>query len=132
VLGFAQDVVYYLIIFSQHQEQMMSMGSQNHRSLLFMMKLMVWHFVSDTHKVMTALIALMLPSKCCCRVFLAISWIHAMFPCLCKIPLLVVCEALELESKSSSLAQEEKVVPGWFRAAAGSNHTRLWFCVIPV
>jgi hypothetical protein len=118
----------------------MSMGSQNLLLLLFMMKLMVWHFVSDTQKVMTALVALTLPSKCCCRVFLAISWIHAMFPCLCNIPLLVVCisgichlfEALELWSKSSSLAQEEKVVPGWFRAAAGSNHTRLWFCAIPV
>jgi hypothetical protein len=37
-------------------------------SLLFMMKVMVWHFVSDSHKVMTALIVV-LPSNCCCGVF---------------------------------------------------------------
>jgi hypothetical protein len=27
--------------------------------------MMVWHFVSDTHKVMTTLILVMLPLQCC-------------------------------------------------------------------
>ncbi len=41
-------------------------------SLLFVMKIMVWHFVRDCHKVMTTLI-LTLPSKCCCGDFHKIS-----------------------------------------------------------
>ncbi len=43
----------------------MSVGSHGTASLLFMRKVMVWHFVSDCHKVMIAL-AVILPSNCCC------------------------------------------------------------------
>jgi hypothetical protein len=34
-------------------------------SPLFMMKVMVWHFVSDSHKVMASLILVVLFSSCC-------------------------------------------------------------------
>jgi hypothetical protein len=30
-------------------------------------RLMLWHFVSDSHKVMTTLIVVLQPSKCCCH-----------------------------------------------------------------
>ncbi len=38
---------------------MKSLRSQSSLSLVFMMKVMVWHFLSDTHKVMTALVAML-------------------------------------------------------------------------
>ncbi len=44
-------------------------------SLLFMMKVMVWHFMSNSHKVMTALIV-MLPSIFCCGDFSVILYIY--------------------------------------------------------
>ncbi len=53
---------------------MKSVGSHGSSSLLFMVKGMVWHFVSDSHKVMTAVIV-MLPSGCC-EDFCTISWIQ--------------------------------------------------------
>ncbi len=46
-----------------------SVGSHGSSSLLFMMKVMVWHFVSNSHKVTTALIV-MLPSNWCLWRFL--------------------------------------------------------------
>jgi uncharacterized membrane protein YkvI len=38
---------------------MKSVGSHGSSSLLFMMKVMVCHFVSDSHEVMTALIVVL-------------------------------------------------------------------------
>ncbi len=61
---------------------MRSVRSRGSSSLLFIMKVMVLYFVSDTHKVVTPLISSLfsktktresLPSKCCCGVFPAIS-----------------------------------------------------------
>jgi hypothetical protein len=46
-------------------ELMKSAGNHGSSSLLFMMKMIVWHFVSDSHKVTTALIVV-LPSNGCC------------------------------------------------------------------
>jgi hypothetical protein len=40
-----------------------SVGSCGSSSLLFAKKVMVWHFLSNSHEVMTALIV-MLPSSC--------------------------------------------------------------------
>jgi len=40
-------------------ELMKSVGSHGSSSLLFMMKVMVCHFVSDSHEVMTALIVVL-------------------------------------------------------------------------
>jgi hypothetical protein len=39
-------------------------------SLLFMMKVMVWHFVGNSHKVMTALIVALPSNYCCWDLFL--------------------------------------------------------------
>ncbi len=44
-------------------ELMKTLGSHGSPSLPFMTKVMVGHFVSDTHKVMTALIRVLLPSS---------------------------------------------------------------------
>jgi len=43
---------------------MKSVSSHGSSSLLFLMMVMVWHFVGDAHKVMTAL-NVVLPSMCC-------------------------------------------------------------------
>jgi hypothetical protein len=65
-------VSYCMLIYIYHQELIKSVGSCGNLSLLFMMKVMVWQFMSNTHKFMTAL-GVMLPSKCWCRLFSAIS-----------------------------------------------------------
>jgi hypothetical protein len=44
---------------------MKSVGSHGSLSLLFVMEVTVWHFVTNSHKVMTALIVV-LPLECCC------------------------------------------------------------------
>ncbi len=62
------QIVTYL---SSGLELMKSVGSNERSSLLFMIKGMVWHFMSDAHKVMTALM-LMLPLLCCRGLFSAI------------------------------------------------------------
>lgn len=62
------QIVTYL---SSGLELMKSVGSNERLSLLFMIKGMVWCFMSDAHKVTTALM-LMLPLLCCCGVFSAI------------------------------------------------------------
>ncbi len=46
----------------------------NSKSLLFVLKVMVWHFWRVSWKVMTTFIVL-LASKCCCGVFSAILYI---------------------------------------------------------
>jgi hypothetical protein len=51
-----------------------SEGSHGSSSLLFFMKVTVWHVVSDSQKVMTALLV-MLPPKCRCGDFSAVSLI---------------------------------------------------------
>jgi hypothetical protein len=61
---------HYILIYTHCWELMKSVGTNGSLSLLFMMKVMVWHFVSNSHKVVTALV--MLPPKCC-RDFSAIS-----------------------------------------------------------
>ncbi len=63
---------------------MKSVASHGNLSLLFVMKMMVGHFVTNTHKVMTVLILVLLVLilleltqqlllQCCCGVFFAIS-----------------------------------------------------------
>ncbi len=53
---------------------MKSVGSHGSSSLLFMVKGMVWHFVSDSHKVMTAVIVML--ASGCFEDFCTISWIQ--------------------------------------------------------
>jgi hypothetical protein len=55
---------YYILIYIHCWEMMKSGGSRGSLSLLFVMKVVVWHFVRDSHNVKTALV-LMLPSNCC-------------------------------------------------------------------
>jgi hypothetical protein len=47
---------YYMLIYTNCWELMNSVGSHGSSSLLFMMKVTVSHFVSNSHEVMTALI----------------------------------------------------------------------------
>jgi hypothetical protein len=65
---------YYLLIYTHCQELMKSAGSHGSVSLQFVMTVMVWNFVGNSHKVMTA-ISVMLPSNCCWGDFSAISYI---------------------------------------------------------
>jgi hypothetical protein len=56
-------IVMYL--FTSHcWELMKSVSSHGSLSQLFMKKVMVWHFVNDSHELMTALIVVT-PSNCC-------------------------------------------------------------------
>ncbi len=50
---------YYMLIYTHCWELMNSVGSHGSLSLPFVMKVMVWHFVSDSHEVMTALIVVL-------------------------------------------------------------------------
>ncbi len=64
---------YDILIDTHCWELMWSVGSHGSLSLLLMMKVMVRHFVSDTHKVMTAPIPAVLCLKYFCGVSSAIS-----------------------------------------------------------
>jgi hypothetical protein len=55
--SFSED--YYMLIYTHCWELMNSVGSHSSLSLLFVMKVMVCHFVSDSHEVMTALIVML-------------------------------------------------------------------------
>jgi hypothetical protein len=48
-----------MLIYTHCWELMNSVGSHGSSSLPFMMKVMVCHFVSDSHEVMTALIVML-------------------------------------------------------------------------
>jgi hypothetical protein len=50
---------YYMLIYTHCWELMNSVGSHGSSSLLFVMKVMVCHFVRDSHEVMTALIVML-------------------------------------------------------------------------
>ncbi len=50
---------YYMLIYTHCWELMNSVGSHGSLSLPFVMKVMVCHFVSDSHEVMTALIVML-------------------------------------------------------------------------
>jgi hypothetical protein len=50
---------YYMLIYTHCWELMISVGSHGSLSLPFVMKVMVCHFVSDSHEVMTALIVVL-------------------------------------------------------------------------
>jgi hypothetical protein len=50
---------YYMLIYTHCWELMNSVGSHGSSSLPFVMKVMVCHFVSDSHEVMTALIVVL-------------------------------------------------------------------------
>jgi hypothetical protein len=50
---------YYMLIYTHCWELMNSMGSHGSSSLLFVMKVMVCRFVSDSHEVLTALIVML-------------------------------------------------------------------------
>jgi hypothetical protein len=50
---------YYMLIYIHCWELMNSVGNHGSSSLPFMMKVMVCHFVSDSHEVMTALIVVL-------------------------------------------------------------------------
>jgi hypothetical protein len=56
-----------VLIYTPHWELMKSVGSHGSLSLLFVMRVMISHFVSDTLKAMIALIVKSLAS--CCGVF---------------------------------------------------------------
>jgi hypothetical protein len=69
---------------THHWQLMKLVGGRGSWSLLFMMEVLVWNFMSDTHEVMTAFILIVLVSvslyltvqlysKCCCGVLSAIS-----------------------------------------------------------
>ncbi len=63
-IGLPEFCVDYDILINTHcWELMWSVGSHGSLSLLLMLKVMVRHFVSDTHKVMTALILAVLHLK---------------------------------------------------------------------
>jgi hypothetical protein len=55
--SFCED--YYLLVYTHCWELMNLVGSHGSSSLLFVMKVMVCHFVSDSHEVMTALIVVL-------------------------------------------------------------------------
>jgi len=63
---------YYRLLHTHCQQLLKSVGSHGSLSLLFVMKVKVWHFVSKSHKVMTTLIA-ELPSNYYCEEFSTIS-----------------------------------------------------------
>jgi hypothetical protein len=63
---------YYMLIYTHCWEVMNSVGSHRSSSLPFVMKVMVCHFVSDSHEVMTALIVV-LPLIVVCGNFSATS-----------------------------------------------------------
>jgi hypothetical protein len=50
---------YYMLIYTHCWELMDSVGSHGSSSLPFVMKVMVCHFVSDSHEVMTVLIVVL-------------------------------------------------------------------------
>ncbi len=50
---------YYMLIYTHCSDLMNSVGSHGSLSLPFVMKVMVCHFVSDSHEVMTALIVVL-------------------------------------------------------------------------
>jgi hypothetical protein len=50
---------YYMLIYAHCWELINSVGSHGSLSLPFVMKVMVCHFVSDSHEVMTALIVVL-------------------------------------------------------------------------
>ncbi len=50
---------YYMFIYTHYWELMNLMGTHGSSSLLFVMKVMVCHFVSDSHDVMTTLIVVL-------------------------------------------------------------------------
>jgi hypothetical protein len=50
---------YYMFIYTHCWELMNPMGSHGSSSLLFVMKVMVCHFVNDSHEVMIALIVVL-------------------------------------------------------------------------
>jgi hypothetical protein len=50
---------YYIPIYTHLQELMKLVGSHGSSSLLFLMKVTIWHFVSKSHKVMTARIVIL-------------------------------------------------------------------------
>ncbi len=56
--------VYYIVIYTHPQELMKSVGIYGSSSLLFVIMVMVWHFVSNTQKVMIALIVVLLATCC--------------------------------------------------------------------
>jgi hypothetical protein len=67
-----------MLIYIHCWELMNSVGSHGSSSLPFMMKVMVCHFVSDSHEVMTALIVV-LPSIVVVEISLQLhrSYVHS-------------------------------------------------------
>jgi hypothetical protein len=52
---FAMKTLYDILVYTNCWEMMMSVAIDGSSSLLFMMCVMVWHFVSNSHKIMTTL-----------------------------------------------------------------------------
>jgi hypothetical protein len=50
---------YYMLIYTHYWELMNSVGSHGSLSLPFVMKVMVCHFVHDSHEVMIALVVVL-------------------------------------------------------------------------
>jgi hypothetical protein len=57
----------------QSQELMKAVDSHDNLALLFLMKVMVWDFVSNSHEVMTALIKIASYFDTCSKVLVTLS-----------------------------------------------------------
>ncbi len=68
---------YYMLIYTHCWELMNSVGSHGSSSLLFVMKVMVCHFVSNSHEVMTALIVV-LPLIVVVEISLQLHWSYVL------------------------------------------------------
>ncbi len=69
---------YYVLIYTHCWELMNSVGSHDSSSLPFVMKVMVCHFVSDSHEVMTALIVV-LPLIVVVEISLQLHWSYSLW-----------------------------------------------------
>jgi len=56
---FAMKSLYDILVYTNCWEMMTAVGIDGSSSLLFMMYVMVWHFVSNSHKIMTTLMVVL-------------------------------------------------------------------------
>jgi hypothetical protein len=71
------------------QRSASSLGCHGSLSLLFVMKVMVWHFVSSSCKVITA--------YCCCEVSFIMSWLHSLWCHLWIIVVRFLCNLIDIQ-----------------------------------
>ncbi len=71
------------------QRSVSSVGCSGSLSLLFVIKVMVWHFVSSSCKVITA--------YCCCEVSFIMSWLHSLWCHLWIIIVRFLCNLIDIQ-----------------------------------